>query len=56
MAEQGSSARGSGVDGASGQVQRVVFVGAESTGKSTLCEYLARQYGSVAVPESSVTV
>jgi nicotinamide riboside kinase len=36
---------------ASGRIQRVVFVGAESTGKSTLCEYLARQYGSVAVPE-----
>jgi nicotinamide riboside kinase len=55
MEEQGgrasSSAAGSGADGASGQVRRVVFVGAESTGKSTLCEYLARQYGSVAVPE-----
>jgi nicotinamide riboside kinase len=37
--------------GTAGQVKRVVFVGAESTGKSTLCEYLARQYGSVAVPE-----
>ncbi|MFC5548678.1 AAA family ATPase [Massilia aerilata] len=43
MEEQGSST--------AGQVKRVVFVGAESTGKSTLCEYLARQYGSVAVPE-----
>jgi nicotinamide riboside kinase len=42
MEEQGS---------ASGQIKRVVFVGAESTGKSTLCEFLARQYGSVAVPE-----
>jgi nicotinamide riboside kinase len=42
MEEQGSGA---------GQIRRVVFVGAESTGKSTLCEYLARQYGSVAVPE-----
>ena len=29
----------------------VVFVGAESTGKSTLAEYLARDYGTVAVPE-----
>jgi nicotinamide riboside kinase len=42
MEEQGSAAE---------QIKRVVFVGAESTGKSTLCEYLARQYGSVAVPE-----
>ncbi|MGO4476732.1 AAA family ATPase [Massilia sp. 2TAF26] len=42
MEEQGSAA---------GRIRRVVFVGAESTGKSTLCEYLARQYGSVAVPE-----
>jgi nicotinamide riboside kinase len=32
-------------------VERVVFVGAESTGKSTLAEYLARAYGSVSVPE-----
>lgn len=31
--------------------QRVVFVGAESTGKSTLSEYLAHAYGTVAVPE-----
>ena len=33
------------------QVQRVVFVGAESTGKSTLSEHLAHAYGTVAVPE-----
>jgi nicotinamide riboside kinase len=32
-------------------VARVVFVGAESTGKSTLSEYLARVYGTVSVPE-----
>jgi nicotinamide riboside kinase len=31
--------------------QRVVFVGAESTGKSTLSEYLARAYDTVCVPE-----
>jgi nicotinamide riboside kinase len=39
MVEQGSS------------VQRVVFLGAESTGKSTLSDYLARACGTVAVPE-----
>ena len=39
MVEQGSA------------VRRVVFVGAESTGKSTLSEYLARAYETVAVPE-----
>lgn len=33
------------------EVRRVVFVGAESTGKSTLSEYLARAYGTVSVPE-----
>jgi nicotinamide riboside kinase len=52
MDEQGGAgARGveTGADG--GQIRRVVFVGAESTGKSTLCEYLAHLYGSVAVPE-----
>jgi nicotinamide riboside kinase len=38
-------------DGGRNEVQRVVFVGAESTGKSTLSEYLARAYGTVAVPE-----
>jgi len=32
-------------------VQRVVFVGAESTGKSTLSEHLAHAYDTVAVPE-----
>jgi nicotinamide riboside kinase len=46
----GSGAEGRS-DGGAGRVQRVVFVGAESTGKSTLCDYLAHQYGSVAVPE-----
>jgi nicotinamide riboside kinase len=33
------------------EAQRVVFVGAESTGKSTLSDYLARAYGTVSVPE-----
>lgn len=32
-------------------VRMVVFVGAESTGKSTLAEFLARAYGTVSVPE-----
>lgn len=36
---------------ASGDAGRVVFVGAESTGKSTLSEYLARAYDTVCVPE-----
>jgi len=36
---------------AHGEVGRVVFVGAESTGKSTLAEYLAHAYGTVSVPE-----
>lgn len=35
----------------SDSVARIVFVGAESTGKSTLSEYLARSYGTVSVPE-----
>lgn len=34
-----------------GGVARVVFVGAESTGKSTLSDHLARSYGTVSVPE-----
>jgi len=34
-----------------GAVEMVVFVGAESTGKSTLVEYLAREYDTVFVPE-----
>jgi nicotinamide riboside kinase len=34
-----------------GGVRLVVFVGAESTGKSTLAEFLAREYGTVSVPE-----
>lgn len=42
MAEQDA-----GTDG----VEKVVFVGAESTGKSTLVEYLARQFDTVHVPE-----
>jgi nicotinamide riboside kinase len=41
---------GSTVDGG-GAAARVVFVGAESTGKSTLSDYLARAYGTVSVPE-----
>jgi nicotinamide riboside kinase len=50
MAEQGQQSQ------QAQQAQReparqVVFVGAESTGKSTLSEYLARVYGTVAVPE-----
>jgi nicotinamide riboside kinase len=36
---------------ATGDAERVVFVGAESTGKSTLSETLARAYGTVSVPE-----
>jgi hypothetical protein len=36
---------------ATDEVQRVVFIGAELTGKSTLCDHLARLYGTVAVPE-----
>jgi nicotinamide riboside kinase len=32
-------------------VEMVVFVGAESTGKSTLVEYLAREFDTVYVPE-----
>lgn len=47
--------RTGGVAGSAAQhgsdVARVVFVGAESTGKSTLSEYLARAYGTVSVPE-----
>jgi nicotinamide riboside kinase len=34
-----------------GSAQRVVFIGAESTGKSTLSACLAHQYGTVSVPE-----
>jgi nicotinamide riboside kinase len=34
-----------------GVVEMVVFVGAESTGKSTLAEHLAREYDTVFVPE-----
>jgi NadR type nicotinamide-nucleotide adenylyltransferase len=35
----------------SGAVARVAVLGAESSGKSTLCEALARHYGSTWVPE-----
>lgn len=35
----------------SAQVQRIAVLGAESSGKSTLCEALARRYGTVWVPE-----
>lgn len=35
----------------SSPVQRIAVLGAESSGKSTLCEALARHYGSVWVPE-----
>ena len=38
-------------DGNRGAVEMVVFVGAESTGKSTLVEYLAREYDTAFVPE-----
>jgi nicotinamide riboside kinase len=57
MAEQGGSEVGTAdaplarAAGAQDEVQRVVFLGAESTGKSTLSEYLADAYGTVAVPE-----
>jgi nicotinamide riboside kinase len=43
MAEQGDFQLGS--------AQRVVFIGAESTGKSTLSAILAHRYGTVSVPE-----
>jgi len=49
MAEQGRT--NGAADDARREAQRVVFVGAESTGKSTLSEYLAQVYGTVAVPE-----
>jgi NadR type nicotinamide-nucleotide adenylyltransferase len=35
----------------SGQVERIAVLGAESSGKSTLCEALARHYRTVWVPE-----
>lgn len=46
MVEQGSKA-----SAGAGQARRVVFLGAESTGKSTLSDALARDYGTVSVPE-----
>lgn len=55
MAREREQDRAGGVAGSAaqhgGDVARVVFVGAESTGKSTLSEYLARAYGTVSVPE-----
>ncbi len=48
MSEQGGSTAGRDrTDG----VGMVVFVGAESTGKSTLADYLAHAYDTVSVPE-----
>jgi len=35
----------------SGRVARIAVLGAESSGKSTLCDALARHYGTVWVPE-----
>jgi NadR type nicotinamide-nucleotide adenylyltransferase len=35
----------------SGQVERIAVLGAESSGKSTLCEALARHYRTLWVPE-----
>ena len=54
MAREREQDRAGGVAGAAqcdDGVARVVFVGAESTGKSTLSDYLARAYGTVSVPE-----
>jgi nicotinamide riboside kinase len=58
MARQGEQDRAGGTAGSgqpgpqpANEVARVVFVGAESTGKSTLAEYLARAYDTVSVPE-----
>lgn len=52
MAEQDKAANDKAANGkAANDVQRVVFVGAESTGKSTLSNYLAHVYYTVAVPE-----
>lgn len=45
----GGSAHGGAQRG--NEVARIVFVGAESTGKSTLSEHLARAYDTVSVPE-----
>jgi nicotinamide riboside kinase len=47
MSSQQGSRHGKDAD----RVDMVVFVGAESTGKSTLAEYLARSYDTVSVPE-----
>ena len=52
MGEAREQGEANGVDGARGpDVARVVFLGAESTGKSTLSECLAQSYGTVSVPE-----
>ena len=50
MDQQGSRT-GKAYRGEADVVARVVFVGAESTGKSTLAAWLARAYDTVAVPE-----
>lgn len=52
MGEARKQGEANGVDGGGGpDAARVVFLGAESTGKSTLSECLARAYGTVSVPE-----
>nr|WP_314541678.1 ATP-binding protein [uncultured Massilia sp.] len=51
MKTQHSSTAGTGAAQETDGVRMVVFVGAESTGKSTLAEFLARVYGTVSVPE-----
>lgn len=50
MSEQGGNTAGRG-SGRTDDVGMVVFVGAESTGKSTLADHLAREYDTVSVPE-----
>lgn len=51
MKTQHSSTPGTGATQEADGVRMVVFVGAESTGKSTLAEFLAHAYGTVSVPE-----
>ncbi|MDN4054390.1 ATP-binding protein [Massilia sp. YIM B02763] len=51
METQHSSTAGTRAPMEGDGVRMVVFVGAESTGKSTLAEFLARAYGTVSVPE-----
>jgi nicotinamide riboside kinase len=43
-------------DAAGNVVEMIVFVGAESTGKSTLAEFLAREHDTVYVPEIGRTI